>query len=265
MAKNFLEAFEAAFKAAQEGNSPSSPAAKTRGQKDAAFMDGLEEEEEKKKMSAELDKAQGAEWLANNSANPAYASDYRADNSPEEEKKNMSAELDKAQDAEWLANNSTNPAYASDYRAANSPKEAPEQIPHKDSIKSTVAAKKAEVIDSRVAAVLDELDGQQMDMGQRKSDDEAAARFFPVEKEGSKNPAGRLFPNMQDTITTDGGEVVPAEALDTLFRKTHGGPFDKNSSMDRKKMQTIKDMLAEDPNLLKVSPTQFALKVYSRN
>ena len=57
---------------------------------------------------------------------------------------------------------------------------------------------------------------------------------------------------------------VPADKLAELFRKTHGGPFDPTSKMDRAKMATITSMIGEDRNLLNISPTQFALKVYAR-
>tara|TARA_R110000823_G_scaffold31970_2_gene90449 strand:+ start:6222 stop:7208 length:987 start_codon:yes stop_codon:yes gene_type:complete len=57
---------------------------------------------------------------------------------------------------------------------------------------------------------------------------------------------------------------VPPETMSTLFKKTHGGKFDPNSKMDRLKMKTMETMIQEDKSLLGLSPTQFALKVYSR-
>lgn len=57
---------------------------------------------------------------------------------------------------------------------------------------------------------------------------------------------------------------VPADKLAELFRKTHGGPFDPKSKVDRAKMATITSMINEDRALLNLSPTQFALKVYAR-
>jgi hypothetical protein len=57
---------------------------------------------------------------------------------------------------------------------------------------------------------------------------------------------------------------VPADKLAELFKKTHGGPFDPKSKMDKAKMATITSMIAENRDLLNLSPTQFALKVYAR-
>ena len=57
---------------------------------------------------------------------------------------------------------------------------------------------------------------------------------------------------------------IPPETMNNLFRKTHGGKFDPNSKMDRLKMKTMETMIQEDKSLLGLSPTQFALKVYSR-
>lgn len=57
---------------------------------------------------------------------------------------------------------------------------------------------------------------------------------------------------------------VPEETLAALFKKTHGGPFDPKSKMDKAKMATITSMIKENRDLLNLSPTQFALKVYAR-
>jgi hypothetical protein len=57
---------------------------------------------------------------------------------------------------------------------------------------------------------------------------------------------------------------VPEDKLAELFKKTHGGPFDPKSKADKEKMATITSMIGEDRNLLNISPTQFALKVYAR-
>ena len=57
---------------------------------------------------------------------------------------------------------------------------------------------------------------------------------------------------------------IPPETMNNLFKKTHGGKFDPNSKMDRLKMKTMETMIQEDKSLLGLSPTQFALKVYSR-
>lgn len=57
---------------------------------------------------------------------------------------------------------------------------------------------------------------------------------------------------------------VPEDTLAALFKKTHGGPFDPKSKMDKAKMATITSMIEENRDLLDLSPTQFALKVYAR-
>lgn len=57
---------------------------------------------------------------------------------------------------------------------------------------------------------------------------------------------------------------VPEDTLAALFKKTHGGPFDPKSKMDKAKMATITSMIEENRDLLNLSPTQFALKVYAR-
>ena len=57
---------------------------------------------------------------------------------------------------------------------------------------------------------------------------------------------------------------VPADQLAELFKKTHGGSFDPKSKVDKAKMATITSMIGENRDLLNLSPTQFALKVYAR-
>ena len=57
---------------------------------------------------------------------------------------------------------------------------------------------------------------------------------------------------------------VPEDKLAELFKKTHGSSFDPKSKVDKAKMATITSMIGEDRNLLNISPTQFALKVYAR-
>jgi hypothetical protein len=64
--------------------------------------------------------------------------------------------------------------------------------------------------------------------------------------------------------TTTASRAIPVETYDTLFKKTHGGSFNPKSRVDREKMAVIQGMIDEDKSLLKLSPTQFALKVYGR-
>ena len=52
----------------------------------------------------------------------------------------------------------------------------------------------------------------------------------------------------------------PNHAAD-LFRTAHGGEFDPASSMDKRKMSEIENML-KDPENQKLTPNQFALKLY---
>ena len=58
-------------------------------------------------------------------------------------------------------------------------------------------------------------------------------------------------------------EPTPA-ALEELFKDAHGGPFDPKSSMDRRKMGEIKQLLAEQGGQGDMTNNQFALKLYRR-
>ena len=60
-------------------------------------------------------------------------------------------------------------------------------------------------------------------------------------------------------------EPAPAadpQLTESLFRKAHGGPFDPKSSMDKRKMAEIEQLLAEQGGLGDMSANQFALKLY---
>jgi len=90
----------------------------------------------------------------------------------------------------------------------------------------------------------------------------------PYDKRGTAAPAG---PAAEYRKTPDpypeSGEAAPAaddEMLGSLFKKTHGGGFDPNSRVDREKMDVIRGMIDKDKGLLKLSPTQFAMRVYGR-
>tara|TARA_Y100000004_G_scaffold197165_1_gene270146 strand:+ start:1308 stop:1973 length:666 start_codon:yes stop_codon:yes gene_type:complete len=56
------------------------------------------------------------------------------------------------------------------------------------------------------------------------------------------------------------------ELLESLFRTTHGGPFDPKSSMDKKKMEQIKELLSSGEDFGDLSDkkmrNRFALKIY---
>ena len=59
-------------------------------------------------------------------------------------------------------------------------------------------------------------------------------------------------------------EEPPPAALEELFKDAHGGPFDPKSSMDRRKMGEIKQLLAEQGGQGDMTNNQFALKLYRR-
>ena len=59
---------------------------------------------------------------------------------------------------------------------------------------------------------------------------------------------------------------TPAPAVDTdraamLFAKTHGSAFDPKSSMDKKKMAAITNLMGQEGSEA-LTPNQFALKIY---
>jgi len=61
-------------------------------------------------------------------------------------------------------------------------------------------------------------------------------------------------------------EPVAAPAVDTdraaaLFAKTHGSAFDPKSSMDKKKMAAITNLMGQEGSEA-LTPNQFALKIY---
>ena len=62
-------------------------------------------------------------------------------------------------------------------------------------------------------------------------------------------------------------KAIPvAEPVDTdraamLFAKTHGSAFDPKSSMDKKKMAAITNLMGQEGSEA-LTPNQFALKIY---
>jgi hypothetical protein len=64
----------------------------------------------------------------------------------------------------------------------------------------------------------------------------------------------------------DFGREVSQATLEELFKTTHGGPFDPKSSMDKKKMEQIKELLSSGEDFGDLSDrkmrNRFALKIY---
>lgn len=80
----------------------------------------------------------------------------------------------------------------------------------------------------------------------------------PVEPVAAPKPS--LFENAPKAIPV---AESSEDKLRTLFAHTHGTPFDPNSSMDRKKMEVIRQLALQEGSD-KLTPNQFALKIYGR-
>tara|TARA_R100001594_G_scaffold17491_6_gene35627 strand:- start:3363 stop:3692 length:330 start_codon:yes stop_codon:yes gene_type:complete len=100
-------------------------------------------------------------------------------------------------------------------------------------------------------------------------------------KEGSptalEDPTGEEYDTAFDQDLPEGMEDAVSSAevptaspqpssssLEELFKVAHGGPFDPKSSMDRRKMGEIEQLLAEQGGQGDMTDNQFALKLYRR-
>ena len=111
---------------------------------------------------------------------------------------------------------------------------------------------------------------------------EAAEPETPAE-EVSKAPVAPKATEMAEDIMADEGDKEPTpeeidvaeetEAekvnvdLESVFNIVMGDTYDPNSSMDREKMQRIKDTIDSDPRLRRMAaedPDRFALYMYGR-
>ena len=222
-------------------------AIKKRKVEDAAFMDGLEDEEDRREsaeMAAELDAAQnsppppGEAYMAD-MGDGDYGDGLTGDDL------RMSAELDAAQGT---------PASGA----------APDMVDmddgdYGDSVSGADFTASSEDMDDEIPQFdMTDLTGVMDPGGANFADAVEPVRVSDSDPEYKTNN-----PLIDPTIGARQAGI-PEETLGALFAKTHGGPFDPNSKMDRMKMNTIRDMITEDKKLLSLSPTQFAMKVYGR-
>ena len=103
----------------------------------------------------------------------------------------------------------------------------------------------------------------------------AQAEFNRFASEAPSPETAPLIPKSTDApaapmgnVSTSMGEAVEAEPVDmtraaSLFAKTHGGQFDPKSSVDKKKMATIIDLMSEGGSSA-LTPNQFALRIYRK-
>lgn len=127
--------------------------------------------------------------------------------------------------------------------------------------------------------------GDFTDMGRTNAMEEAASEEFggefPDTSKSPSEPMGNVTTVVAEPKPAgekarfDGADIldeadiarradVPQETLAALFKKTHGGSFDPKLKVDKAKMATITSMIGENRDLLNLSPTQFALRVYAR-
>ena len=91
----------------------------------------------------------------------------------------------------------------------------------------------------------------------------AVEAAFGANQKDSEPASGRGPAVKTQTVSTQEGQSPPA-AVDPMafFKVTHGTKFDPKSRVDRAKLAVIATMLQKDPGLSKLSPNQFAAKVY---
>jgi len=91
----------------------------------------------------------------------------------------------------------------------------------------------------------------------------AVEAAFGANQKDSEPASGKGPAVETQTVSTQEGEV-PSAASDpmALFKVTHGTKFDPKSRVDRAKLAVINSMLAKNPELSKLSPNQFAARVY---
>ena len=81
--------------------------------------------------------------------------------------------------------------------------------------------------------------------------DEGAPNFEEMEM-----PEEKAAPKAKMALTPDQAKE--------LFKTVHGGEFDPNSSMDKRKLKEIEETALEMGGLGGMSPNQFALKIYRK-
>ena len=92
-------------------------------------------------------------------------------------------------------------------------------------------------------------------------------KYTSQSEEGpQRSPVERQAPAASQEEAPPKARIVPEEPTTdstalSLFEKTHGGPFDPKSSMDKKKMAAITNLMGQEGSD-KLTPNQFALKIY---
>lgn len=93
--------------------------------------------------------------------------------------------------------------------------------------------------------------------------------LMPPARSGEKG-TGKLLTPVRSRSFAEATDSAPSarvvaddEVVQSFFAKTHGGPFDPKSRVDRAKMDKILGMVNADPKLLSMSPGKFAMKVYT--
>ena len=88
--------------------------------------------------------------------------------------------------------------------------------------------------------------------------EKATAGGSPSNKIEAETKAAKAQPEPE--AQPEPAEADPQKAIE-LFKTVHGGEFDPKSSMDKRKLAEISEMLADKENA-GLSPNQFALKLY---
>jgi hypothetical protein len=88
-----------------------------------------------------------------------------------------------------------------------------------------------------------------------------SAMFPESMKEGSPSFIG---PRVPKAIPVAEPVEVDQDRAMALFQNTHGGPFDPKSSMDKAKMATIQNLMAQKGSE-SLTPNQFSLKIYRQS
>lgn len=91
------------------------------------------------------------------------------------------------------------------------------------------------------------------------SQSEEGPQRSPVERQASAASQEEVLPPLKALMMPE--EPTTDSTALSLFEKTHGGPFDPKSSMDKKKMAAIINLMGQEGSD-KLTPNQFALKIY---
>ena len=121
-------------------------------------------------------------------------------------------------------------------------------------VEDIIKPEKSPFLDEFDATGLDDTNPQEDSPAQKKM--RAEGVFRSSKAEPAKAEPAKAEPEAQP----EPAEADPQKAIE-LFKTVHGGKFDPKSSMDKRKLAEISEMLA-DPENASLSPNQFALKLY---